>query len=353
MRPFWLLSALVSLPLASALSAQPLYHIKDLGPGHAFGLNDSAQVVGVFGGKGAVWSEQTGFVELPLPTGLIGPTAFPTVINNSGQIAGYVIQSVTSLPHAHFWNGATAQPVSIYGFAVPSAINSLGVVVGIAPSFPPSGNWYWSWHDGNLQPFPVELQVFDINDAGVAVGSMLVSDHVGHAMLWRDGIVLDLGTLPGSEQSRASAINNAGVVVGESGGEAFMWAAESGMVAIGPGAATRINDRNWVLGTYFVPVGTAPSGLPAFEARTSLWRPGMGVADLATLVYFPGSGFSDLGSVQDIDSSGRIVGVAIFDNGPRHAYLLVPIPEPEAWTFAAVGGACLLVALRRRVRSVR
>lgn len=57
-----------------------------------------------------------------------------------------------------------------------------------------------------------------LNDQGWVVGSASVDDTrgVGHAFVWRNGVMTDLGTLPGMEDSHATAINNRGVVVGYS-----------------------------------------------------------------------------------------------------------------------------------------
>ena len=38
-----------------------------------------------------------------------------------------------------------------------------------------------------------------------------------HAFLWQNGVMTDLGLLPGDEDSGAAAINNAGQIVGSSG----------------------------------------------------------------------------------------------------------------------------------------
>ena len=38
-----------------------------------------------------------------------------------------------------------------------------------------------------------------------------------HAFLWQNGVMTDLGVLPGDEDSGASAINSLGQIVGSSG----------------------------------------------------------------------------------------------------------------------------------------
>jgi probable HAF family extracellular repeat protein len=53
-----------------------------------------------------------------------------------------------------------------------------------------------------------------INDTGQVVGMTILSDGSEHAFLYSGGVMTDLGTLPGFGDSVATAINNAGQVVG-------------------------------------------------------------------------------------------------------------------------------------------
>lgn len=93
-----------------------------------------------------------------------------------------------------------------------------------------------------------------VNDRGEVVGSFGVVTPSGfsrHAVLWRDGRPIDLGTL-GGEYSFPTAINVRTQVVGESttaSGElhAFLWE-HGAMSDLGPGSAEEINDRGEVMG---------------------------------------------------------------------------------------------------------
>ena len=53
-----------------------------------------------------------------------------------------------------------------------------------------------------------------INDRGEIAGSSEAPDGTRHAVLWRDGAIVDLGLLPGSFNTVATSINERGQVVG-------------------------------------------------------------------------------------------------------------------------------------------
>jgi probable HAF family extracellular repeat protein len=190
--------------------------------------------------------------------------------------------------------------------------------------------------------FPFTGAALDINDAGVVVGGS-----AGRAVLWRDGLIQDLGVLPGQFFSGARGINNAGAVVGGSGQDAFLWTAESGMISLGSLAGAQtialdINDHGWVIGSAPGPGGEFLKGTPF------LWRPGIGMTALASLVDLTETGFADVADVSDINALGQIVGSALHSDGQTHGYLLTPVPEPTTWLVIAVGLFCVAFRLRGR-----
>jgi len=111
-----------------------------------------------------------------------------------------------------------------------NAVNGAGDVVGWcdAPTWIAGPDFYGYarrpvvWRDGSI----VELgtlggrdgYAMDINEQGWIVGGSLDADGRQRATLWRDGEIVDLGSLPGYSGSHAYRINEAGDIVGYSFG---------------------------------------------------------------------------------------------------------------------------------------
>ena len=150
-----------------------------------------------------------------------------------------------------------------------------------------------------------------INNVGVVVGYGESIDSM-RAFHWsrRDGFV-DLGALPGHMSSKALAINDAGQVVGSSSGpsgaHAFLWSPSTGFFDLGtlPGGelseARGINRHGHVVGS-----SDSRDGNRAF-----LWTPETGMEDLGTLP-------NDTTSVAySINDAGQVVGSSSGPSGVR------------------------------------
>lgn len=125
-----------------------------------------------------------------------------------------------------------------------------------------------------------------------------------HAYHWKNGNMTDIGILPGSDAnfSRGYAINDAGVIVGESSNNtslAFRWENGSmtnlGSLGTGSGVAHGINNAGVV-------VGASSNGQ---NVRPFWWQNGT-MTDLGT----PAGTLNSRGRAWDINEAGNVVGVA-------------------------------------------
>jgi len=213
----------------------------------ALAINETGAVVGWSGldfgfqGKRAfLWVNGT-MTDLGSLGGTQGTWAMD--INEAGQVVGSS-HNATNYERPFLWENGLMTELdvgAVEGGA--TAINDAGQIVGhrlTATDDPndPYGYRAFLWQDGvvvDLGSLPGfrDSYATGINDAGQVVGYVRDPEINGpvHAFLWDSGLMRDLGSLPGDPLSQATGINEAGQVVGWSGdfgrSRAFLWEADS------------------------------------------------------------------------------------------------------------------------------
>jgi uncharacterized membrane protein len=194
-------------------------------------INNRGEVVGSLSRYDPGYSVRTAFVwrrghftelqGLPAPLGDYY-VASAESINEWGEIAGTTVDNdidVFATPFRWYRGRSTRVPVDPALSASAVDINNWGQVVGNSvpgvyePYAGPYGG-YLADRKGNVHfleslPGSERMSPIAINDRGQIIGA--VDDR---AVLWEDGAVLDLGTLPGASSARAAAINFFGTIVG-------------------------------------------------------------------------------------------------------------------------------------------
>ena len=192
----------------------------DAGPSEAMGLNDLGQVVGSLVGdtlRPFIWTEAGGLRELPLPSGAEGGVAYD--INEAGQIVGSTSADPTFANaeegRVALWtvdgDGAVLDVMDIGVLdgtgARGHAINEAGQIAGIV--------WYgggttqssFVWHPvADLEKLPLQAESLGMNNRGAVVGSF-----EDQAAMWRGGELEAVGPA----RSVARAINDDRLIVGE------------------------------------------------------------------------------------------------------------------------------------------
>jgi probable HAF family extracellular repeat protein len=265
-------------------------NMRDLGTlggpdAQAFGLNERGQasgisyinstpnpVTGLPPADPFLWTEDRGMIDLGTLGGAWGAAG---ALNNRGQVIGN--SSLAADPGACL---SSSQP--------PILIN---------PNCHPffwDGGTLLDLNTGTVGGNPITAQA--INDAGEIVGNAAFPNGAtfGDAYLWKDGVITNLGTLPGDCYSEAFAVNASGQAVGQS----FSCDTDIG--------------------------------------RSVLWEDGV-VFDLNTLI--PHSSDLQLDNTFAISDRGEIAGFGVpsgcsLDTQCGHAFLLIPCDSEHADTNA-------------------
>jgi probable HAF family extracellular repeat protein len=333
----------ISLAVTSAASADVLYNVVNLEnyfdglatySSIATGINDLGQVSG-----GYITSDLTRISAFTYsPGGAVtffgGDNTTVFGINHSGQVAGYNFSTAF-----RYTPGVGSVPLGTFGGtdSLAYGINNSGQVAGTA-DLPDGSRHAFRYTDGiGLQDlgslFGGSSRAWDVNNNGWVTGQ---SDGF-NAFLYRDGIGMTyLG--PGAGR----AINDAGVVVGETGNGsnlATMYR-DGNTIYLGDlgGASSEARDIN----SLNVVVGTSLNG--DNRMRAFFWSENTGMRDLNDLID-PNSGWT-LSQAFAINDSGQIVGEGFLD-GKQYAVLLNPVPEPSTWALLLVGGGVFWYFRRR------
>ncbi len=287
----------------------------------AFDINDNGEVVGDMQDPAGV---SRGFHYLNgvmTDIGTLGGTiTHATAINNSGVIVGYSLLSGNTGTRAFIYQSGVMTNLNFDGFA--RDVNESGLILL-------KDQYYRSYiYDdglftdlGLLQPTYgnyATTSAVAINDFGVVVGwANQGTTYPNLAIKYENEQLQTLGVVgaPYGNSSKAYAINNSGLVVGQalSDNGAYLWPCYfSNGVAIPilngtSGVANSINDEGTIIGTY-----AGPSN------RAFKYKDG-GFTDLHQ--YFPGW-FQSLAMA--INENGWIVGYGMNAQQEIRAWILIP-----------------------------
>jgi probable HAF family extracellular repeat protein len=296
------------------------------------GMNNLGQIVGMGRADDGrphalVWDPAAGIRDLG--EGAAG------LINDAGQVAGGAL--IDGVWHAVFWD-SDGVITGKYSGLVPSAINNAGQLAGtidIGMGYYHAGLWdpAAGVQDlGSLGGLGVADGADSINDAGVVVGGSDTPSGYEHAFVW-DGTNGMQDLTPGAMESFATGINNAGQIVGNADGDAFL--AEGGtLTRLGQWVPQAINNAGQIVGRDLV-LGTFHGVLYAdgvLRELNSLIPPGTG------LTIYIAYGINDLGWIRAdaLDAQSHHHSVVLTpDGGPSPGrvdtgLLRVLAPAPEA-----------------------
>ncbi len=251
-----------------------------------------------------------------LPT-LGGNNGQASAINNRGQIAGFAENGIvdSTCPPPPFprnqiqlpvlWENGQAQALpTVDGDPDGDAfwINDKGQAVGDSGNCTQSIVHAVMWTSGTafqLPDFGTGAVAQGINNQGQIVGTVGSPDGTTqYGALWQNGVLTNLGTLPGDLAAIATGINSQGQVVGSTWDSNFNWShgfiyqngvmtdlntlipASSNLFAV---MANKINERGQISGMAIVRSGPHTGNIHAFLATPVNASLGTSVADVARI----------------------------------------------------------------------
>jgi probable HAF family extracellular repeat protein len=273
-------------------------------------------------------------------------------INQSGNVVGeFATTNAFSTVHAFYFAGGVMTDIgSADGTEVAYGINAANQLVGEMGVAVVRGFVYANGTTTALSALGGNYSsAYAINDAGLIVGESTTSPTPNgpvHALVWDGGSKSDLQTLSG-DYSAGFAINNSNVVAGESS-VVVVQGVTNIHAFVYTNVTSGMKDLGTLGGAYSSAKGINDSGVIVGEANT------MGDTNLHAFSYQDGI-MNDLGtlggstsSASAVNSSGQIVGYATDSNGVANAFLyngskmlnLIDfIPPSSGWTNLASADA--------------
>ena len=284
-----------------------------LRPAH---VNEARQVTGTTAGhRAALWTEQSGLRELPLPGGFYNSEA--AALNNSGHVTGVVYDRAFSQHRAFtFTNGVLtllpgeqSHPYNISdsdevaGESVLPGKTSTGPVVWIGAAIRSLGDCCGG-------------AAKSVNNSGEVIGDVYDKDGRYQAFLWTASRGLQL-IGPPDLYSSAIAINTQGHVVVQAFSQVFLYAGGSltrlDLSSRYPSQPRAINNCDVIVGSF---------GPFADAERAFIWDKSLGFRDLNAHIASD-SGWT-LESATSINDHGEIVGRGDHRGQDDTGFLLVP-----------------------------
>jgi uncharacterized membrane protein len=199
-------------------------------------INNSGQIVGNVTmtqssrslNAAVIWNNGTpALLQSPGPQ---YPQTFANSINDAGEVAGFAeLASGTGAPVV--WNGLTPTVLGMAsgctGDSIASGINNNGLVVGFmqcGANVPVDEAVVWHGTTPTVLP-EVKSQhapggkALAANNFGLVVGTANNPSSYAYATAWKGTVVTNLGVLGTGIRSTATAVNDQGIIVGESSTE--------------------------------------------------------------------------------------------------------------------------------------